>query len=54
MDFIINQVVEIYIRKLSNESSLTSFFENYKIIFIIKKTQILQMLNMVPIMNEDL
>ena len=31
MDFIINQVVEIYIRKLSNDSSLTPFFENYKI-----------------------
>ena len=51
MDFIINQVVED-IRKLSNESSLT--FENYKIIFIIKKTQILQRLNMVTIMNVDL
>lgn len=54
MDFIINQVVEIYIRKLSIESSLTSFFENYKIISIIKKTQILQRLNMVIIMNADL
>lgn len=54
MEFIINQVVEICIRKLSNESSLTSFFENYKIMFIIEKTQILQRLNMVTIMKVDL